>query len=353
MKSDTATANFRAELASAEGRAPEWVEVFPAGPRIDARDGRSFLADAAAVLAAFVANRAPLPIDYEHGQDIKAVDGEAAPAAGWIVELQDRAGSVWARVEWTVKAAAMIVAREYRFLSPAFNHDKAGKITRLLGAGLVNRPAFEMAALSREQHPNQETQPMKAIAKALGLADGASEEAIVARLNASGDERKAICRALKIDEASDAAALAGAITALVEARGKAEGDTTALAALQGQLRDTQTALAALQAKDADREIDTALDTAAAEGKITPASRDSYRAMCKAEGGLERFKALAATLPAICEPSKISGSPAQTMGDDDIDPKALAARARKYQDEQAALGLAISTSDAVNHVRTVK
>jgi phage I-like protein len=351
MKSATAIAILRAELASTDQGAPAWIELFPAGPRIDARDGRTFYANTAAVLAAFQANRGPLPIDYEHGQDLLAARGEAAPAAGWIVAVEDRGGAVWGQVEWTDRAAQMIAAREYRFLSPAFNHTKDFKITRLLGAALVNRPALELTALSREQ-PNQENETMKAIAKALGLADGASEDAIVASLNASGEERKAICRALRIDEASDAAALTAAIAELATAKGKADADATALAVLQTQLKDAQTALAGLQTKDADREIAIALDKAAAEGKITPASREGYLAMCKVEGGLERFRALAATLPVICEPSKIGDQPATDAGDD-VDPVALAARARKYQDEQAAAGRTISISEAVSIVRDQK
>lgn len=120
MKSATAIAILRAELASTDQGAPAWIELFPAGPRIDARDGRTFYANTAAVLAAFQANRGPLPIDYEHGQDLLAARGEAAPAAGWIVAVEDRNGAVWGQVEWTARAAQMIAAREYRFLSPAF-----------------------------------------------------------------------------------------------------------------------------------------------------------------------------------------------------------------------------------------
>ena len=357
MKTATATAIFRTDLASEAKAAPEWVELFPAGPELAARDGRRWTANPAAVLAAFDANRAPLPIDYEHGQDIKAEKGEEAPAAGWIVELQDRAGAVWGRVEWTARAAAMIVAREYRFLSPAFNHTTAGLITRLLGAGLVNRPALELTALSREA-PNQETN-MKAIAKALGLDEAAEEQAVLASIAAHASERTALCQALALDPVADEAAVIAAITklkgdldaatvALASAPDKAE-----LASLQTKLNDTGTALAALQKKDADREIDAALDAAQTAGKITPATRDGYRAMCVVEGGLERFKALAATLPIIAEPTKLGGATAKVDDGDALDPVALAGRARKYQDEQLAAGREIDIATAVMEVKEMK
>ena len=347
MKTATATAIFRTDLASEAKAAPEWVELFPAGPELLARDGRRWTANPDAVIAAFAAYNAPLPIDYEHGQDLKADKGEEAPAAGWIVELQNRAGAVWGRVEWTERAAAMIAAREYRFLSPAFTAAEDGLVRRLLGAGLVNRPALEMTALSRET-PNQETS-MKAIAKALGLDEGAAETAILAAIEANRTE---IASALKIDAGAGRDAVLAAITKL---QGDLDAATVALAGApdKAELASLQTSLAALQKKDADREIDTALDAAQAAGKITPASRSEYRAMCAVEGGLERFKALAATLPVIAEPSRLDGKTAKTDDGDSVDPVALAARARKYQDEQMAAGRQIDIATAVLEVKEKK
>jgi hypothetical protein len=71
-------------------------------------------------------------------------------------------------------------------------------------------------------------------------------------------------------------------------------------------------------------------------------------MCAAEGGLERFGKLVETLPVIVKPSDLDGRQASTDTEDaDIDPVALAASARKYQDEQRAAGRTIAFSDAVN------
>jgi len=355
MKPATATAIFQTDLAAQANGAPEWVQLFPAGPELIARDGRKWFANAPAVVAAFAANNGPLPIDYEHGQDHLAAKGHEAPAAGWIVAVEDRGGEVWGKVEWTERASAMIASREYRFISPAFTHEKSGRITRLAGAGLVNRPALEMTALSRENETVKEEMMLKAIAKALGLDEGADEAAILAAISERGEERKALASALKLDPAkADQAALSGAIATLQEEHATASQrpEATEVAALRQGLDDAKTALAALKQKDTDREIEAALDQAAGEGKVTPASRETFKAMCQAEGGLERFKALAATLPVICEPTDLDRRTA-TAREEEIDPNVLAADARKYQDEQTAAGRTNSFSEAVFYVKEQK
>ncbi len=353
MKSTTATAIFRTDLASEASTPPEWIELFPAGPEIHARDGRRWRANPEAVIAAFRENRAPLPIDYEHAQDIRAEKGEEAPASGWIVDLENRGGAVWGRVEWTERAAAMIAAREYRFISPAFGHTKGGLVTRLFGAGLVNRPALEMTALSRE---TPQENHMKSIAKALGLDEASEEKSVLAAIQARANERTALCQALKLDPATaDQAAVLAAIakaqtdleTALASLA--SSPDKAEYAAIRQSLDDTSKALAALQKKDADREIDAALDDAQKAGKITPASRDTYRAMCAVEGGLDRFRALAATLPVICEPTALDGREPVTADGDAGNSVALAAQARKYQADQLAAGREIDIATAVLEV----
>ncbi|EEQ96344.1 Hypothetical protein OINT_1001770 [Brucella intermedia LMG 3301] len=358
MMNATATAIFQTDLASSGKTAPEWIELFPAGPQIKARDGRAWTLEPSRVLAAFAANKGPLAIDYEHAQAHKAPKGEEAPAAGWIVELQERDGGVWGRVEWVAKAARQIVAREYRFISPDFNHTREGVITRLNGAGLVNRPALVMTALAHEQpdqHSQQETPMLKAIAKALGLAETADEAAILSAIATRDGERKALCQALKIDDKGGQAEITAAITKLQEDTATAlaavqNGGAAEVSSLRTELNETKTALAQLQEKNAEREIDLALDAAALAGKITPATRETYRAMCSLEGGLDKFNALVATLPVIAAPSKLDGKQPETTAEADLDPVALASEARAYVNEKAAQGITVSITDAVAHVK---
>ncbi len=226
----TATATpFFTELAAVAGKPPEWIELFPKGPAIAARDGRRWTLEPARVVAAFAANQGPLAIDYEHGQALKAPAGDEAPAAGWITDVEERDGAVWGRVEWTAAAARKVVEREYRFISPDFDHTRQGVITHLNGAGLVNRPALVMTALSRQQPNDKDTDmSLKAIAAALGLADDADEKAVLAAISAGKEQSTALCALLKIDAGSDASAINAAVTAL-------QSETeTALASLKAE-----------------------------------------------------------------------------------------------------------------------
>lgn len=125
----------------------QWAQLLPVGPRIDARDGRSWTYDPATVIAAFRANSGPLAVDYEHAQDILAPKGTPAPAAGWLVTKEERDGSLWGNIEWTERAAQLIAARAYRYLSPSIRHDAERRITDLNGAALVNRPALYLEPL--------------------------------------------------------------------------------------------------------------------------------------------------------------------------------------------------------------
>jgi len=189
-------AEIRARCAMAElpdapddARAPEWVELLPGG-RIIGRDGRTFvLDDPQGVVRASIKPGAELPIDYEHqSDDPDRRTGGPSPAAGWITELEIRDGAIWGRVNWTDKAANMIGAREYRYLSPVLGRRPAGRVTRLLGAGLVHRPNLELQALASQEEPMADTYRAAVpapVAEALALnPDTATAEDIVAAINA-------------------------------------------------------------------------------------------------------------------------------------------------------------------------
>ena len=141
------------EAALPPGDAPEWVHLLPLKGRITACDGRQFVArkscrfavdDPARLVADFEARAVDLPVDFAHQTELAdPKSGGPAPAAGWIKELRHDETGLCALVEWTARAAAMIAAREYRYLSPAFLHDDAGVITQAKSAGLVHNPALQ------------------------------------------------------------------------------------------------------------------------------------------------------------------------------------------------------------------
>ena len=124
--------------------------LMPVG-ELNARDGRRWrLDDAEAVMEASRrrAGAADLVFDYGHQTDYSKENGQPAPAAGWIRELQARAGAIWDRVEWTERARAMLKAREFRYVSPTFLHTPAGVVTEVVRAALVNNPALDLPALA-------------------------------------------------------------------------------------------------------------------------------------------------------------------------------------------------------------
>ncbi len=123
------TLTVKLALAGGSGEAfspPEWIMLVPAG-RIEAVDGRVFFNDVPeAVVAAFARHGLELPIDVNHKSEV-APAGEETPAMGWITALEVREGAIWARVEWTPRGREALEKREYRYISPAFYHDEAGR----------------------------------------------------------------------------------------------------------------------------------------------------------------------------------------------------------------------------------
>ncbi|WP_330168933.1 phage protease [Bartonella grahamii] len=303
-------------------QAPEWVELLPKAPNVKARDGRQWHYNPQTILKAFAANKGPLVIDYEHGQHHRARNGLEAPASGWIEELAERDGAIWGRVKWTDMAAKKIVAREYRYLSPEFRHSKNGEILSLAGAGLVNRPALVMTALSHE-HPltppliplvvspttlTEKMMDLTAIASALELAEDAKPAEILASITTREKER-------------------------VE--------------LNAQLTKAQEDLALLQEEQKKATIESLLDKAIEEGKILPAAREEYRALCSLEGGMEHFKSLVEKLPALASTSPLEAC--ALAQEPKLAPEDIALAARHYQEEQKQKGFDITISQAVDYI----
>ncbi len=256
--------------------APCWVQLLPRGPKLSGIDGRSWtLDDPSKLVAAFNARSLQLPIDVEHAQFVKAPKGEAAPAAGWIEALEIRDGEVFGRVAWTAKGAEAVNSREYRYLSPAFSHDADGNVVELLGAGLVNRPNFQMAAL------NQEAPMFKELLKKLGLSESATEAEAVAKVG----EMQTALNASQVSLAN------------YVPRGDYDVAVNRAAELESQIR--------AQAKSAhDADAAAAIEAALKAGKISPATKDFYVATCASAEGLVQFKKFAEAAPSVFKSSDL-------------------------------------------------
>lgn len=239
---------------AAEGAVPEWVQLTPVlQGEIATFDGRGpyLLADAAAVIAASMAHERGILIDENHATDLAAPTGKEAPARGWIKELQSRADGIWGRVEWTKAGRELVADKAYRGISPVMTLQSDKKTVRAIPrASLVNLPNLRgMLALNQEQTMGS----MAKLAAALGLAEDASEEAILAAIKALMDKKPqgegdmpALQSALA--EIGVALGVEGAAkpATIVAAAKLASGGTKDLVALQSQVTSLTTQLTTLQ-----------------------------------------------------------------------------------------------------------
>ncbi|HXG29324.1 MAG TPA: phage protease [Nevskiales bacterium] len=268
----------------AQGAVPTFVQVIPppgADGIVRGADGRSWrMPDPAKVAANF---DKPIPIDINHAQELVAPKGGDAPATGWIEELIAQNGGVWAKVRWTEKGAELVKSLAYRYLSPVFTYLKGtGEIVRITSAALVNQPNFNLALNSA--HPSQETEDMNPILKALlqmlNLKDDATEEQAVNALKSLQSEL-ATARNSAEHPSLDKFVPRADYNQAVERATNAEQQLQTM-------KDAQR----------DAEIETVVGDALKAGKITPATKDYYTAMCRKEGGLEEFKKFVAAAPVI-------------------------------------------------------
>ena len=312
-------------------KAPEWIELVPAGLSLEALDGRKFTNPSPDdVVARFNAHPIDLPLDWEHSTEVKAPRGDEAPAAGWLKELKVQNGAIYARIEWTKRGAASVCSKEYRYVSPAFTYNKEREIVAIASAGLTNHPALVMKALSRAESSigacthvvdpdnSQQGENMDPeIAEALGLKKDADKTACLAAIKSMQ---------AKHDK------LAADHEAMMKAKASAETEVATLRAGQPDLKtfvprqDHDLALARIATLEADKQAERAAQHASAiemelsaalkAGKIAPATVEVHRAMCSRDGGLEDFRKLVAVQPVIV-PDKVQGLEGRPEGTDQI------------------------------------
>lgn len=320
-------------------KAPTEFRLLPAG-RFKAADGsgrpeglaEGWLVDddvAAALIAQAAARASDYAIDYDHQTLNAEKNGQPAPAAGWFKQLEWRPGDGLYAVglRWTERAAQMLAAGEYRYLSPVFAYDKAsGRVTALGPAALTNNPGLDgltdlsPAALSA-LFPQEEEMQMKELLKALGLAETATEAEALAALAALKSAHGTELAALKAS-APDPAKYVAVAT---------------MTALQGELATANAELAALKAKDAQAEVDKVIADGLAAGKLTPATEPHAR---KLATDLAALKGFIDAQPVIVKPgtTQTGGKKPEGAGTDQPTETDLAVmKALGLTAEQFALG----------------
>lgn len=365
--------NLPIAAAAQNGGAADWIKLIPEGT-FRLRDGRGPFTVAGrdglkALLDRTIAHlgATQLMIDYDHqGAELILGNtvGARAEAAGWIVDLEARPDGIYGRPEWTDEASAKIAARQYRYISPFFLPTKSGGIDKLLNVALVNMPALDLSAVAAAFSKISETEDdsMNAIAKALGLAETASAEAILAALN-ERNGKIAVAAGLKADAAYDA--VLTAVTGIVGAVGQIavaaglKADTAADAVITAVTAATKPGAVSaaqylalsgevktLQATIVERDVADAVKAATDAGKVSPSQEEWAKDYARKD--LAGFKAFVDGATVL---TKVQlGDDTTVAASQELSPAAVAARAVAYQGEQGKVGLYVSTIEAVAHVR---
>ncbi|UCM59220.1 hypothetical protein LEO74_08755 [Aeromonas hydrophila] len=311
-----------------------WYQLLPVGP-FKARDGRPF--DVASghwqldgqIAAALIARAKWLGqdilIDYDH-QTLKVdQNGQPAPAAGWYNadEIEWREGQgLFIKPRWTERAAALVAAKEYRFLSAVFPYDAQGRPLELRMTAITNDPGVvgmqALAALSAL--PASSLMPIQPGQLAISIKEKSMNEHLIALLGKLGIQPGADGQ---FTAEQGTAALAALDTLQASAKKAPEleaalaAEKTALAALKAQTTSVQqgaqvdlaqyvpvatynalvTQVAALTAQVDTTDAATLIKEARTAGKVV-AAEEEYLTAYAAQKGVAALKALLEPRPAI-------------------------------------------------------
>lgn len=313
-----------------------WYQLLPVGP-FKARDGRPF--DVASghwqldgqIAAALIARAKGLGqdilIDYDH-QTLKTdQNGQPAPAAGWYnadeIEWREGAG-LFIKPRWTDRAAALVAAKEYRFLSAVFPYDALGRPLELRMTAITNDPGVvgmqALAALSALPASSlMSTQPGQlATPSHVAQKESSMNEHLIALLGKLGIQPGADGQ---LTAEQGTAALAALDTLQASAKKAPEleaalsAEKASLAALKaqpvqqnGQIDLAQyvpvatynalvTQVAALTAQVDTTDAATLIKDARTQGKVV-AAEEEYLTAYAAQKGVAALKALLDPRPAI-------------------------------------------------------
>jgi len=248
-----------------------------------------FLVDEASLQAMVEAYRSrgvDLVIDYEH----QSLQGERAPAAGWIKELEARPDGLWARVDWTQQARDYLEKKEYRYFSPVLKLDpETRKPTALMHVGLTNVPAINhlpplVARWGGEAAAREE------------LKMGEPRGRAAAREMDSEKEKGKMVEKLKClmgltPEVEEGTVCGQALEAFLDLAGilnlpedvsvaQLKGAVEALTAGAARLTKTEAELQALKARLASETADRVVEEALQAGKVSPAQRGWALEYCR-------------------------------------------------------------------------
>ncbi|MFQ2824540.1 phage protease [Aeromonas allosaccharophila] len=314
-----------------------WYQLLPVGP-FKARDGRPFdVASghwqldgqiAAALIARAKALGQDILIDYDH-QTLKTdQNGQPAPAAGWYNadEIEWREGQgLFIKPRWTERAAALVAAKEYRFLSAVFPYDTQGRPLELRMTAITNDPGVvgmqALAALSALPASSlMSTQPGQlATSSHVTQQEKSMNEHLIALLGKLGIQPGADGQ-FTAEQGTAALAALDTLQAIAKKAPELEAaltaERTSLAALKATVATGQggqidlakyvpvetynalvTEVATLSAKVETTDAATLIKEARTQGKVV-AAEEEYLTAYAAQKGVAALKALLESRPAI-------------------------------------------------------
>lgn len=251
---------------------------------------RETLAD---VVRNFGKRPADTEIDYEHASEFPALaQGGPIPAAGWLVAVDDAPdadGILWGTAKFTPRAAEMIKAQEYRYLSPVIDYGARDKSSgkpqgpTLLSMALTNRPFLEsMPAIAMSEWQagstaaTREMEEEKKRVKKVILADRVAR---TVRLVADDDTETVVT--IEGLEAPATVVRLSDVKRTAEGLYDFAGITTTDVLIAGEV---------LQAMHVQMELGEAVKA----GKVTPAQRGHFEKLALSD--LAGFRELVKTLP---------------------------------------------------------
>ncbi|MFZ5448614.1 MAG: phage protease [Thermodesulfobacteriota bacterium] len=279
---------------------PEWIRVLPLG-KVELADHREpFMVDEESLtfmVAAFKSRGIDLVVDYEH----QSLNGERAPAAGWIKELEARADGLWARVEWTQQAREYLEQREYRYFSPVLRLDpETRRPIALMHVGLTNVPAINhlpplVAKWGGEAQTTEELKPESVVLEMRSLKEKGKMVEKLKRLMGLTPE-------VELGEVCDKAVKTfrdlGVILNLSDDATVAQlkGAVEAHKAGAARLLKAEEELQVLKTRLLEERTDRVVEEALKAGKIMPAQRGWALEYCRRD--MEGFRTYAERAPKL-------------------------------------------------------
>ena len=283
---------------------PEWIRVLPRGA-VELSDQREpFMVDEASLMsmaADFRSRGVDLVIDYEH----QSLQGERAPAAGWIKDLEARGDGLWARVDWTRQARDYLEKKEYRYFSPVLRLDPATRRPlALLHVGLTNVPAIKhlppLVARWGGAAPPGTPRPAEPVVRALvAKMDSVKEKGkMVEQLKRLMGLEPEVEEGAVCDKALEAFRdLASTLNLPGEVSvAQLKGAVEALKAGASRLVKAEEALQALKVRLAKETADRCVEEALQSGKVSPAQRGWALEYCRRDP--EGFRTYADRAPKL-------------------------------------------------------